>query len=246
MSINENNEFSISYHEYLYKNIPEEDFFSYIDKLPYNIYYERPATISLLPNVENKLVLDAGCGAGWYTKWLLENRANVTAIDVSENMIKVTKKRVGDKAVIKKADLNDKLWFIEDCSFDLIISSLTLHYIKDLKSVMCEFFRVLKPGGELVFSIRHPFDDFSLIHRETYHDIELIQDEWNIQDKKVKICFYRRPLNKLISPILEVGFSIEKLLEPMPVKELKIELPELYEELMKNPTFIFFKLKKQN
>ncbi|MEC9489284.1 MAG: methyltransferase domain-containing protein [Halanaerobium sp.] len=65
---------------------------------PYNAYYERPATLSLLPEVQNRAVLDAGCAADWYTKWLLERGAEVTALDFSPRMLEMARKRVGDKA----------------------------------------------------------------------------------------------------------------------------------------------------
>ena len=64
-----------------------EYYFKYVDIKPFNAYYERPATISLLPQVRDQKVLDAGCAAGWYTKWLLEKGASVIALDFSPNMI---------------------------------------------------------------------------------------------------------------------------------------------------------------
>lgn len=42
-----------------------------IDTKAHNAYYERPATLSLLPAVEGKRVLDAGCGPGVYAEWLV-------------------------------------------------------------------------------------------------------------------------------------------------------------------------------
>ena len=44
-------------------------YYDYVDQKPFNSDYERPGTLSLLPKVENKKVLDAGCAAGWYTEW---------------------------------------------------------------------------------------------------------------------------------------------------------------------------------
>jgi hypothetical protein len=41
-----------------------EYYFSYVDQKPFNAYYERPATLSLLPDVTGKRVVDAGCAAG--------------------------------------------------------------------------------------------------------------------------------------------------------------------------------------
>ncbi|MCT4509566.1 MAG: class I SAM-dependent methyltransferase [Tepidibacter sp.] len=221
-----------------------EYYFKYVDTKPFNAYYERPATISLLPQVRGKKVLDAGCAAGWYTKWLLEKGASVIALDCSPNMIEMAKKRVGNKAKIIRADLNEPLHFIEDESIDIILSSLTLHYIKNWNVVMREFNRILKKDGQLVISIHHPFMDFTVFNKENYFLTELLDDEWNTNNGKVKVQFYRRPLSEIINSIIDAGFMIEKLLEPMPTEQFKIAQPNMYDRLTKNPQFLFITNRK--
>ena len=41
-------------------------------------------------------------------------------------------------------------------SFDLVYSSLTLHYIENLRGLFEQIYRALVPGGSLVFSVEHP------------------------------------------------------------------------------------------
>lgn len=154
-------------------NSMAEYYYKYVDTKPYNAYYERPATLSLFPSVEDKFILDVGCAAGWYTNWLIEHGAKVTAIDFSPNMIKMTKKRVGDKAKIVEADLNEPLNFIYDEQFDIVLASLTLHYLKNWDMIMDEFNRILKESGILIFSVHHPFMDFTVFNRENYFLTEL-------------------------------------------------------------------------
>lgn len=221
-----------------------EYYFKYVDTKPFNAYYERPATISLLPNVKGKRVLDAGCAAGWYTKWLSDKGASVTAVDFSPNMIEMTKKRVGSMAEVMRADLNEPLDFIQEGAMDIVLSSLTLHYLKDWNPVMREFNRILKKEGELVFSVHHPFMDFTVFKRENYFMTELLDDEWDTHNGKVKVQFYRRPLSKIIASVIEAGFVIEKLLEPMPTEQFKMEQPKVYDRLTKNPQFLFIKARK--
>jgi SAM-dependent methyltransferase len=217
---------------------------NYVDTKPYNAYYERPATLSLLPETKNKKILDVGCAGGWYTKYLLDNGADVTAIDVNKNMVEITKKRTQNKCKVLQADLNNKLDFIETDSIDIILASLVLHYIKNVSNVFSEFNRILKMNGELIFSIHHPLMEFVYFKRENYMEIELLEDEWTMSEEKIKVQFYRRPLNKMLQPLIDNGFYIENILEPEPTKEFKGKLPEAYEKVLKRPNFLFIKAKK--
>ena len=55
-----------------------------VDNRPIHIFYERPATWSLLPKSLSGLnVLDLGCGSGWYAEQFIKAGAKVTAVDVS-------------------------------------------------------------------------------------------------------------------------------------------------------------------
>src|SRR6516225_6970499 len=47
---------------------------------PHNALYERPAMLSLLPDVRGRRVLDAGCGPGLYAEWLAQQGASVVAV----------------------------------------------------------------------------------------------------------------------------------------------------------------------
>ena len=44
----------------------------------------------------------------------------------------------------------------EEASFDVIISSLAFHYVKDFESLANNISKWLKQGGEFVFSVEHP------------------------------------------------------------------------------------------
>lgn len=157
----------------------------------------------------------------------------------------MTKKRVGDKGKIIRADLNEPLDFLNDEQFDIVLSSLTLHYLKKWDMVMDEFNRILKKTGTLVFSVHHPFMDFTVFNRENYFLTELLTDEWQAHNGKEKVQLYRRPLNKIISPVLNAGFIIDKLSEPMPTDKFKELQPEAYDRLTRRPQFLFIRARKR-
>jgi SAM-dependent methyltransferase len=217
---------------------------NYVDTKPWNAYYERPATLSLLPEIKNKKVLDIGCAGGWYTKYLLDNGADVAAIDVNRNMVKITKKRVQNKCQVIQADINNGLGFIKAASVDIVLASLVLHYIKNVEKTFLEINRILKIDGKFVFSMHHPLMEFVYFKRENYMEMELLEDEWTMGDERIKVQFYRRPLSKMLQPLMDNGFYIEKILEPEPTEEFREKLPEAYERLLKRPNFMFIRAKK--
>src|SRR4030066_923847 len=98
-----------------------EAYAAMVDTKPHNAYYERPATLSLLPGVSGKRVLDAGCGPGAYAEWLVAHGAQVLAIDANPKMVRLARERLGDKAEVRLANLEAPLDFLAEASFDVIV-----------------------------------------------------------------------------------------------------------------------------
>ncbi len=211
---------------------------------PYNAFYERPATLSLLPEVKNLRVLDAGCGPGIYAEWRIEHGAEVTAVDVTPAFIEVAGQRLAGRARVIRSDLTEHLDFADNDSFDVVLSSLVLHYIKDWRPVFNEFHRVLKPGGILVFSVTHPMDDYifylTKISKDcNYYDTDLFEVPWKGWGEPYQIMrTYRRPLSEMLNPLVDAGFHLDRVLEPTPTEQFKEAKPEDYEIRIRQPSFL--------
>jgi len=211
---------------------------------PHNAYYDRPAVLSLLPDVSRMNVLDAGCGPGIYAEVLLQRGAKVVGVDVSPSMVRLARERLNDRADIHEADVSKPLLFLKDESFDLVLSPLVLNYIRDLRSVFGEFYRVLRKPGWLIFSTGHPFFDFTYFKSRNYFETELVGCTWRGFVQPVYVPTYRRSLGAEINPLIEVGFILDRVLEPLPTEEFEQADPKEYEELMQRPGFICYRARK--
>lgn len=210
------------------------------DSKPSNAYLERPATVSLLPDVEGSFILDAGCGAGHLAFELVDQGANVLGIDISQRMVEHSRHRVPEADVIK-ASLEDTLPF-KSASFDGITSSLAFHYIHDWDILFKELKRVLKSNGWIVFSVQHPHADFEeYSDSSNYHDVEWVTATWTSFGREVEVPTYRRPLTEMVNPALLNGFHLDKILEPIPTEEFQRVAPERYEYEAHRPNFLCFR-----
>ncbi len=217
---------------------------------PHNALYERPATLSLLPDVDDRDVLDAGCGPGLYTHALLERGARVVAADVTPAMIEIARERVGSRARFVVADLARPLQFANDSTFDVVLSPLMLDYIEDWTPVFAEFSRVLRPGGHLVYSHGHPMGDYLLVQRKhdpdaRYFEREHFSSQWGgFGTPRPTVASLRRPLGQMLDPLTRAGFVLERLLEPQPVEAMREVNPELFDALQREPCFLCVRARK--
>lgn len=137
------------------------EFFAGYSRLPRSVQGlegapEWPALRAMLPDLRGAAVLDLGCGFGWFCRWAKEHgAAHVTGVDVSENMLARARDEGGAPVIeYMKADMEGLT--LPEAAFDLVYSSLALHYVGKLDQLMAAVHRALKPGGALVVSVEHP------------------------------------------------------------------------------------------
>ena len=221
-----------------------DGFAAKVDTKPHNAYYERPATLSLLPEVAGLRVLDVGCGPGAYAEWLLDRGATVTAFDASPAMVAHAVRRTGGRADIRVHDVTHPLHFVADASVDLVICPLVLEYVEDWRAVLRELHRTLVPGGSLVASIQHPFADYTYFESKAYFETELVSAEWRGFGGRVRVHCYRRSLQESLMSFIDSGFSVDRILEPRPTEEFRVADPRRYAELMAFPAFLCIRAQK--
>lgn len=106
-------------------------------------------------------VLEIGCGTGKNTIWLIEKAKEVTAIDLSDEMLARAKEKItSHKVRFKQADIIFP-WTFSDKHFDLITFSLVLEHIYNLDHVFKEASKSLKPGGHVYIGELHPYKQYA-------------------------------------------------------------------------------------
>jgi ubiquinone/menaquinone biosynthesis C-methylase UbiE len=95
-------------------------------------------------------VLELGCGTAHFTQELAWTRANITAIDISPELLEVARRNCPAPNV-KFEVQNAYALAYPDVSFDSVVGSSVLHHL-EVRSALQQIFRVLKPGGSIIFT----------------------------------------------------------------------------------------------
>jgi len=206
-----------------------------------NAYYERPASLALLGDLAGQRVLDAGCGAGSHSAEIIRRGASVTGLDKSAGLLAIARQRLGPDVPLHEADLAGPLPFAP-ASFDAVLASLVLHYLRDWGPPLAEFRRVLVPGGRLVISTHHPFMDHALAGEPDYFATYEYTDEWVKGGQAMVMRFWHRPLHAMTDAFRAAGLTLDVIAEPQPDPAAESLFPSAYADLRTNPRFLFFRL----
>ena len=184
-------------------------------------FFGDDSTLTLLGDVNEAKVLDAGCGDGHHMSLLTHRGARVCGIDIAADAVQSAREQPGlENAHIVMADLREGLPFC-DGHFDAVLASLVLHYLRDWQHPLAEMKRVLSIGGVLAVAVQHPFADYLESKSREYWACERWAPAGFVADDDLE--FWRRPLGATIEAFADIGFVIESIAEPRPIRPLPIE-----------------------
>lgn len=117
---------------------------------------EWPNLRRMLGDMHDQSVLDLGCGYGWFCRWALAAGAkSVHGIDISEKMLQRAREYASSAEITYDCRDVESTRLPRD-TYDIVYSSLTFHYLSDLRKIFSEISGSLRAGGRFVFSCEHP------------------------------------------------------------------------------------------
>ena len=128
---------------YIYDKERMSGYFAFINKLETEI---------AIKHIENKDILEIGCGTGIILNQTSKLAKNAIGVDLSDGMLEVAKKK---NLTVQKANATNLPF--PDNSFDVVYSFKVLAHIPDIQLAIREIIRVTKPGGKLILEFYNPY-----------------------------------------------------------------------------------------
>jgi ubiquinone/menaquinone biosynthesis C-methylase UbiE len=189
--------------------------------------------------LKNAVIVDIGCGTGRHWPAILaQEPASLTGFDSSPGMIARLKEKFPHSKAFVSSD--QYLAEIRNESVDLIISTLTIAHIQDLRNYFDEWVRVLKPGGRILLTDYHPAALERGAKRTFKH-----------QDKTIAIRNYVHSLSSIRQLAGQRNLTEERFLEKFIDEKVKHyyeaqDAIQLYEAFRSQPIIFGMLLKKSD
>jgi len=197
----------------------------------------------ILPNLSRILdlkpgmkVLDIACGQGFFARTFEQAGAEVSAADISPELIVLAKKKspastAGKPAIAYHVAAADSMPFAADGSFDAAVIVLAVQNIENIQGALAESARILRKGGRLVLVLNHPafripkesswewdektgkqFRRIDSYLSDAKIKIDMTPGELDPMKKKSTISFHR-PLQSYFKSLNKAGFVVSRLEE---------------------------------
>lgn len=198
-----------------------------------------PHLEALLPAFADKRVLDLGCGFGGLCRYASRQGARwVVGVDSSRRML--------DEAVARTTQGNIfyvlgsmRALGLADGAFDVVVSTLALHYVQHIEPLYRRIAALLRPGGDFVASFEHPM--FTARAEQAWHTVDGQRLHWpldNYQDEGPRqtnfmggdVLKYHRTTETYVNGLIDAGFVLRRLVEPGPDEAMLAENAQWAEE----------------
>lgn len=156
---------------------------------------EQTSQQNIYPQQQPATIVDVGCGTGHFTRLLARRypRAACTGLDLAPGMVSYA--RANSRENIQWLCGDAEAMPLADGSFDLVFSNFTYQWCQNLNALMAEQFRLLAPGGQLVFTTVGP------------RSLGELRAAWQAVDSYVHVNQFA-PLEQVRSALTGAGFDI--------------------------------------
>lgn len=207
----------------------------------------------ILPDFRGKSVLDLGCGYGWHCKYAADHGASsVLGTDISRKMLDKARRINSAPPIEYRCAAMEDLQFA-DSSFDIVLSSLAFHYVRDFEPLVARIARWVRPGGNFVFSVEHPlftaYGTQDWVYDENGHILYFPVDNYYYEGEREavflgeKVIKYHRTLTTYLNTLLRSGFVLRQVIEPQPPANM-LHLEGMKDE-MRRPMMLLVGAEKQ-
>lgn len=206
----------------------------------------------MLPGFEGKRVLDLGCGFGWHCRYAAEQgAASAIGVDISHRMLEQARSMTCfDTIQYVECAVED--YEYKPDAVDVVLSSLTFHYVKDFYDLCGKIYGSLVPGGDFVFSAEHPVftaqGDQQWYHKENGERLHWPVDRYYEEGARRAMFLgesmtkYHRTMETYLGTLLRFGFEIRDFKEARPPDEMMAD-DDMADEL-RRPMMILVRAQK--
>lgn len=229
----------------------------------YRIEVHGPALLEACKPVFDRLVLDLGCGQGYFSRQLAARGAHVDAVDVSARLVAIAQEHEAREPLgirYRSVSATTVATSFPPEHFDIVTACMSLQDMADVPGTLHAAAEVLRPDGRMVFSVPHPATDTAsrewerdahgrklALKLDRYFESGPSVCDWNMPRLTAhwsSPC-WRYTLSEWTQLLTAAELTIRHLHEPRPTEMQVIANPCL-DDCRRMPYFLIFDLVKSS
>ena len=208
-----------------------------------------PTVWQLLEGTNQSIILDIGSGTGDFTFQLAKISKKIIAVEPSKASITLAQKICQNYTNIQflNTSLEETANLLHKKSITIAVAVMSLMTAPDLKGLAKVLSDLLQPHMYFIAIITHPRfwpkywgyekENWFCYDREIFIEAPFIISK---QQTKIRTTHIHRPIEEYMKVFSEVGFHLEKIVEPIPPHDIQALYPKPWEF----PRFLGLRWKK--